>query len=65
MNIGNAIKIGVATVIGVKLAIGSYKSCRASNRYGKKWDYLFNNGFAMEQLMFKSEAELDAMMENV
>ena len=65
MNIGNAVKIGVATVIGVKLAIGSFNICRDSHRYNKKWEYLRNNGYELDQLIFKTEAELDAMMEAV
>lgn len=65
MNIGNAIKIGVATVVGVKLAIGSFNICRDGNRYNKKREYLRNNGYQVEQLIFKTEAELDAMMEAV
>lgn len=65
MSIGNAIKIGVATVIGVKLAIGSFKYCRECNRFTKKWDYLVSQGYTLENLLFKTEEELDAMMENV
>lgn len=65
MSIANAIKVGVATVIGIKLAVNSYTYCRNSNRYKKKMDYLMSKDIPFTDIIFKSEEQLDILMEQV
>ncbi len=65
MNIGNAIKIGVAVVAGVKLATWSYKSCKAATSMQKKLEFLAEKGVGIEQVLFASEAQIDALVKEV
>lgn len=62
MSIGNVVKIGVACVAGFKLATWSYKVCKAATSYQKKLEFLAEKGAPIEQALFATEAQLDALI---
>lgn len=62
MSIGNAIKIGVACVAGIKLATWSYKVCKTTTAYQKKLEFLATKNIPMEKVLFATEAQLDALI---
>ncbi|MNR26090.1 hypothetical protein D3C85_1432810 [compost metagenome] len=65
MSIGNALKVGVAAFVAVKLATASYKACRDIGRVRVKLAFLEAKGFTLEQTIFATEAQLDQMIGEV